>query len=438
MLGARVGELVVVGPYKLSGIVLNLEHKFCRIIIMGSQALVKAEDFVKLTGTIISIKVNDQFLGRAVDALGNIIDKESDIALTEKENCSVELKAPGILARQGVYESLETGILAVDSMVPIGHGQRELIIGDRQTGKTSIAIDTIINQGRVRFFSTAGKPTVCVYVAIGQKISDTVFLLELLRRKKALHYTVLVAAGAAESATLQFLAPYTGTAIAEYFMYKGHPVVIVYDDLSKQAVAYRQMSLLLRRPPGREAFPGDVFYLHSRLLERAAKLNESKYKGGSLTALPIVETQAGDVSAYVPTNVISITDGQIYLEAELFTKGVRPALNFGLSVSRVGSMAQCKAMKSVSGPLKLELAQYREVSAFTSFAADLDYNTVMTIKKGIYLTELLKQERFNFVTMKAQVLLVIAGVQGHIDSVPVKEIQSFRRALISGVERNSS
>ena len=425
----KVGGVVSIGEHKILGTVLNLEKNFSRVLLSGGDSLISTGDVVLIYSMISSIKVNYDCLGRVFDPLGNAIDGLPSIH-TILDDCPIEAKGPGILDRQPIYESLETGILAVDSMVPVGHGQRELIIGDRQTGKTSLAFDTIVNQGKAAFKNSLGLSTVCVYVSVGNRVSEAGFLLSLLKKHKALSYTAMIVSGASSSANLQYIAPYAGTALAEWFVRKGHPVVIAYDDLTKHAVAYRQLALLLRRPPGREAFPGDVFYLHARLLERSAKLAEIKFGGGSLTALPIVETQVGDVSAYIPTNVISITDGQIYLEAELFARGIRPAINFGLSVSRVGTAAQCKAMRSVSGNLKLELAQFREASKFSAFAADLDDTTKLVLHRGACLTQLLKQNLFDSIDMKSQVMFVMAGVQGHLDILPVIEITQFKKDLM--------
>ena len=401
------------------GIALNLESDNVGVVLMGQGREILEGGSVKATGKIAQIMVGDDFLGRVVDGLGRAIDGKGDIKGSESR--LIESMAPGIISRKSVCEPIQTGITAIDSMIPIGRGQRELIIGDRQTGKTSVAIDTIINQKEEK--------VVCVYVAVGQKASTVASIVTTLQERGALDYTVIVSASADDPATLQYIAPYTGAAIAEYFMYKGQATLIIYDDLSKQASAYREMSLLLRRPPGREAFPGDVFYLHSRLLERAAKLSDA-LGGGSMTALPVIETQAGDVSAYIPTNVISITDGQIFLETELFNQGIRPAINVGLSVSRVGSSAQTKAMKKVSGSMKLELAQYREMAAFAQFGSDLDASTQKLLNRGSKLTELLKQKQYSPMTVAEQVVSVFCGVKGYLDDVDLKDIASFEAKII--------
>ncbi len=396
------------------GIALNLEDDNVGIVLMGDGREIQEGSRVKATGRIAQIPVGDALIGRVVDALGRPIDGKGDIASTESR--LIESPAPGIIARRSVHEPMQTGITAIDAMIPIGRGQRELIIGDRQTGKTAIAIDTIINQ--------KSEDVVCVYVAVGQKASSVANIIEVLREAGALDYTVVVAANASDPATLQYLAPYCGAAIAEYFMYKGKATLIIYDDLTKQAQAYRQMSLLLRRPPGREAYPGDVFYCHSRLLERAAKLSDA-LGGGSMTALPVIETQAGDVSAYIPTNVISITDGQIFLSTDLFNSGLRPAINVGISVSRVGSAAQTKAIKKIAGTLKLELAQFDELAAFAQFASDLDKATQNQLARGQRLRELLKQPQFSPLILAEQVAVVYAGVKGLIDEVPVDKVVTF-------------
>ena len=396
------------------GIALNLESKNIGAVMMGQGTNVQEGSIVRATGKIAQIPVGDQFLGRIVDALARPIDGQG--SLESQETRLLESPAPGIIARKSVFESLETGLVAIDSMIPIGRGQRELIIGDRQTGKTAIAVDTILNQ--------KGKSVYCVYVAIGQKASSIAQVVSTLKKQGALDYTIIVAATADAPATLQYLAPYTGATLAEYFMYKGQHTLVIYDDLSKQAQAYREMSLLLRRPPGREAFPGDVFYLHSRLLERAAKLND-QMGGGSMTALPIVETQEGDVSAYIPTNVISITDGQIFLSADIFNSGIRPAINVGISVSRVGSAAQAKAMKKVAGQLKLELAQFAELEAFSQFSSDLDQTTQNQLARGQRLRELLKQPQASPLSLAEQVATIYAGTNGYLDDIPVEQVRPY-------------
>lgn len=411
---------------------LNLEADNVGVVIFGNDRLIKEGDLVKRTGNIVSVPTGEALLGRVVDALGNPIDGKGPLKGAELRRVSV--KAPGIIPRQSVREPMQTGIKAIDSMVPIGRGQRELIIGDRQTGKTAIALDTILNQ---KTWNDSGKDEskklYCVYVAIGQKRSTVAQFVQTLEQNDSLRYSIVVAATASEAAPLQYLAPYSGCAMGEYFRDNGKHALIIYDDLSKQAVAYRQMSLLLRRPPGREAYPGDVFYLHSRLLERAAKMNTAN-GGGSLTALPVIETQGGDVSAYIPTNVISITDGQIFLETELFFKGIRPAINVGLSVSRVGSAAQIKAMKQVAGSLKLFLAQYREVAAFAQFGSDLDASTQFLLNRGARLTELLKQPQYSPYPVEHQVLVIFAGVNGFLDKIDVKKVVSFEQQLIPHVQ----
>ena len=396
------------------GIALNLESKNIGAVMMGQGTNVQEGSIVRATGKIAQIPVGDQFLGRIVDALARPIDGQG--SLESQETRLLESPAPGIIARKSVFESLETGLVAIDSMIPIGRGQRELIIGDRQTGKTAIAVDTILNQ--------KGKSVYCVYVAIGQKASSIAQVVSTLKKQGAMDYTIIVAATADAPATLQYLAPYTGATLAEYFMYKGQHTLVIYDDLSKQAQAYREMSLLLRRPPGREAFPGDVFYLHSRLLERAAKLND-QMGGGSMTALPIVETQEGDVSAYIPTNVISITDGQIFLSADIFNSGIRPAINVGISVSRVGSAAQAKAMKKVAGQLKLELAQFAELEAFSQFSSDLDQTTQNQLARGQRLRELLKQPQASPLSLAEQVATIYAGTNGYLDDIPVEQVRPY-------------
>ncbi len=405
---------------------LNLEPDNVGIVIFGDDRLIKEGDSVKRTGNIVDVPTGAGLLGRVIDALGNPIDGKGP--LTNVTRTRVSVKAPGIIPRQSVREPMQTGIKSIDSMVPIGRGQRELIIGDRQTGKTAVALDTIINQKKWNNSDDPKKKLFCVYVAIGQKRSTVAQFVQTLEKYDALKYSIIVAATASEAAPLQYLAPYTGCAVGEYFRDNGQHSLIIYDDLSKQAVAYRQMSLLLRRPPGREAYPGDVFYLHSRLLERAAKMND-KCGGGSMTALPIIETQGGDVSAYIPTNVISITDGQIFLEAELFFKGIRPAINVGLSVSRVGSAAQIKAMKQVAGSLKLFLAQYREVAAFAQFGSDLDASTQFILNRGARLTELLKQSQYDPIPIEQQVVTIFAGVNGFLDKIDVKRVVEFEAKL---------
>jgi F-type H+-transporting ATPase subunit alpha len=410
------------------GMALNLEADNVGVVIFGSDAEIREGSTAKRTGTIVDVPIGKALLGRVVDALGNPIDGKGPIETTERRR--VEVKAPGIIPRKSVHEPVQTGLKALDALVPIGRGQRELIIGDRQTGKTAVALDTFINQKNINAAGKESEKLYCIYVAIGQKRSTVAQIVRALEENGAMEYTIVVAATASEPAPLQFLAPYTGCAMGEYFRDNGMHAVIVYDDLSKQAVAYRQMSLLLRRPPGREAYPGDVFYLHSRLLERAAKMNEDN-GGGSLTALPIIETQAGDVSAYIPTNVISITDGQIFLETDLFYQGVRPAINVGLSVSRVGSAAQTKAMKKVAGSIKLELAQYREMAAFAQFGSDLDASTQKLLARGARLTELLKQPQYQPMPIEEQVASIYAGTQGFLDSVGTKDVVRYEAAMLS-------
>jgi F-type H+-transporting ATPase subunit alpha len=421
------GELVEFPSAGLRGMALNLETDNVGVVIFGEDREIREGDTVSRTGRIVDVPVGLGLLGRVVDALGNPIDGKGPIASTERR--PVEVKAPGIIPRKSVHEPVQTGIKAIDSLIPIGRGQRELIIGDRQTGKTAVIIDTIINQKTVNAGDDESKKLYCIYVAVGQKRSTVAQLVRTLEENGALEYSIVVAATASEAAPLQFLAPYTGATIGEYFRDSARHAVIFYDDLSKQAVAYRQMSLLLRRPPGREAYPGDVFYLHSRLLERAAKLNDA-LGAGSLTALPVIETQAGDVSAYIPTNVISITDGQIFLETELFFKGIRPAVNVGISVSRVGSAAQIKAMKQVAGRIKLELAQYREMASFAQFASDLDASTQKLLARGARLTELLKQPQFHPVPVEEQVVAIFAGTRGYLDGVAVGRIGTFESQLL--------
>eukprot|EP00088_Acartia_fossae_P045249 TRINITY_DN485_c0_g1_i5.p1 TRINITY_DN485_c0_g1~~TRINITY_DN485_c0_g1_i5.p1 ORF type:complete len:582 (-),score=214.52 TRINITY_DN485_c0_g1_i5:480-2144(-) len=414
----------------LKGMALNLEPDNVGVVVFGNDKLIKEGDVVKRTGAIVDVPVGTQLLGRVVDALGQPIDGKGPLGTNEKFR--VGLKAPGIIPRQSVKEPMQTGIKAVDSLVPIGRGQRELIIGDRQTGKTAVAIDTIINQKRFNDGDDAKTKLYCIYVAVGQKRSTVAQIVKRLTDADAMKYSVVVSATASDAAPLQYLAPYSGCAMGEYFRDNGMHAVIIYDDLSKQAVAYRQMSLLLRRPPGREAYPGDVFYLHSRLLERAAKMSDAM-GGGSLTALPVIETQAGDVSAYIPTNVISITDGQIFLETELFYKGIRPAINVGLSVSRVGSAAQTKSMKQVSGSMKLELAQYREVAAFAQFGSDLDAATQQLLNRGVRLTELLKQGQYVPMPIEEQVAVIYCGVRGFLDKLDPAKITEFEKAFLEHI-----
>ena len=409
------------------GIALNLEDDNVGAVLMGEALGVQEGSNVKSTGKIASVPVGEAMKGRVVNPLGQPIDGKGEIPTSD--NRLIEEMAPGIIKRRSVHEPMQTGITSIDAMIPVGRGQRELIIGDRQTGKTAIAIDTIINQ--------KGQDVVCVYVAIGQKSASVANVVEVLREKGALEYTVVVCAGASEAAALQYLAPYTGAAIAEHFMYQGKATLVIYDDLTKQAQAYRQMSLLLRRPPGREAYPGDVFYCHSRLLERAAKLSDDM-GGGSMTALPIIETQAGDVSAYIPTNVISITDGQIFLSADLFNSGLRPAINVGISVSRVGGAAQTKAIKKIAGTLKLELAQFDELAAFSQFASDLDEATQQQLERGKRLRELLKQAQFSPLNLAEQVAVVYAGVKGLIDEVPVEDVTKFAAELREYLKLNKT
>jgi len=417
-------------PGGVQGMALNLEADNVGIVIFGDDRAIGEGDTVKRTGTIVDVPVGKGLLGRVVDALGNPIDGKGPIEGAERSR--VEVKAPGIIPRKSVHEPMQSGLKAIDALVPVGRGQRELIIGDRQTGKTAVAIDTFINQRAVNAGDDESKKLYCVYVAVGQKRSTVAQIVKTLEENGALEYSIVVAATASEPAPLQFLAPYTGCTIGEYFRDNGMHAVIVYDDLSKQAVAYRQMSLLLRRPPGREAYPGDVFYLHSRLLERAAKMNEDN-GSGSLTALPIIETQAGDVSAYIPTNVISITDGQIFLETDLFYQGIRPAINVGLSVSRVGSAAQIKAMKQVAGSIKLELAQYREMAAFAQFGSDLDASTQQLLNRGQRLTELLKQAQYSPMAVEEQVVSIFAGVRGYLDKIKVTDVTRFEELLLTEV-----
>jgi F-type H+-transporting ATPase subunit alpha len=428
----QAGEMVEF-PGGMRGMALNLETDSVGIVLFGEDRAVKEGDMVKRTGTIVDVPVGEALLGRVVDALGNPIDGKGPIK-TDKRGL-VETKAPGIVYRKSVHEPVQTGIKSIDTLIPIGRGQRELIIGDRQTGKTAIAIDTILNQKPAHSGSNDKEKLFCIYVCIGQKRSTVAQVVKTLEESGALEYTIVVAATASEAAPLQFLAPYTGCAMGEYFRDSGRHALIIYDDLSKQAVAYRQMSLLLRRPPGREAYPGDVFYIHSRLLERAAKMSDDQ-GAGSLTALPVIETQAGDVSAYIPTNVISITDGQIFLETGLFYKGVRPAVNVGLSVSRVGSSAQKKAMKQVAGSIKLELAQYREMEAFAQFGSDLDASTQKLLARGQRLTELLKQPQYAPLQMEEQVCVIYAGVKGYLDDLAVDKIGEFEQNLLRELRTN--
>jgi F-type H+/Na+-transporting ATPase subunit alpha len=417
----------------IKGMALNLEADNVGAVIFGSDAEIKEGDVVKRTGTIVDVPVGKELLGRVVDGLGNPIDGKGPLKTTLRSR--VEVKAPGIIPRQSVNEPVQTGLKALDALVPVGRGQRELIIGDRQTGKTAVAIDTFINQKGVNAGKDESKKLYCIYVAIGQKRSTVAQIVRALEEQGAMEYSIVVAATASEPAPLQYLAPYTGVTMGEYFRDNGMHAVIVFDDLSKQAVAYRQMSLLLRRPPGREAYPGDVFYLHSRLLERAAKMSDAN-GGGSLTALPIIETQAGDVSAYIPTNVISITDGQIFLETDLFYQGVRPAINVGLSVSRVGSAAQTKAMKKVSGSIKLELAQYREMAAFAQFGSDLDASTQKLLNRGARLTELLKQKQYSPLPFEEQTCSIFAGTNGYLDGIPASDVTRYEEAMLADLRAN--
>jgi len=412
-------------PSGVFGVALNLEEDSVGVVMLGEWTRIKEGDTVKSTGRVLSVPVSEKFIGRVVNPLGEPVDGRGDIKA--KEFYPLEKIAPGVIARESVRTPVQTGIKAIDSMIPIGRGQRELIIGDRQTGKTALALDTIINQGKESARGTrqiGHNPMICIYVAIGQKKSKVAKIVKIFEKYGAMDYTIVVLASASDPASFQYIAPYAGCALGEYFMDQGKDVLVIYDDLSKHAVAYRQVSLLLKRPPGREAYPGDVFYLHSRLLERAAKLNKD-LGGGSLTALPIIETQAGDLSAYIPTNVISITDGQIFLESDLFYKGVRPALNVGLSVSRVGSVAQVKAMKQVAGKLRLELAQFRELEAFAQFGSDLDETTRKQLELGKRLTEILKQPQFKPVPVENQVAILWAAVNGFLDDVPVAEVQAW-------------
>ena len=430
----QAGEMVLFGD-GTKGMALNLEDDNVGVVLFGSDSNIKEGDTVKRTNAIVDVPVGKELLGRVVDALGNPIDGKGNISSETRSR--IEVKAPGIIPRKSVSEPMQTGLKAIDSLIPIGRGQRELIIGDRQTGKTAVAIDTIINQKTINESNDESKKLYCIYVGIGQKRSSIAQTVKTLEDTGAMEYTTVVAATASEAAPLQFLAPYTGCSMGEYFRDNGMHALIIYDDLSKQAVAYRQMSLLLRRPPGREAFPGDVFYLHSRLLERAAKMNDEN-GGGSLTALPIIETQANDVSAFIPTNVISITDGQIFLETELFNQGIMPAVNVGLSVSRVGSAAQTKAMKKVAGSIKLELAQYREMAAFAQFGSDLDVSTQKLLNRGSKLTELLKQNQYSPMAIAEQVVSIFSGVNGYLDDLDLNKISDFVKDLFELIKSSHS
>jgi proton translocating ATP synthase F1 alpha subunit len=431
----QAGEMVEFSS-GLRGMALNLENDNVGVVVFGNDRAIKEGDTVKRTGAIIDIAVGDGMLGRVVDGLGDPVDGKGPIT-GDVSRQRIEVKAPGIIARQSVHEPMESGLKAIDSLVPVGRGQRELIIGDRQTGKTAVAIDTIINQKAVNATGDKATSLYCIYVAVGQKRSTVAQLMKTLIDSDAMSYTTIVAATASDAAPLQFLAPYSGCAIGEYFRDNGMHALIIFDDLSKQAVAYRQMSLLLRRPPGREAYPGDVFYLHSRLLERASKMS-NEMLAGSMTALPVIETQAGDVAAYIPTNVISITDGQIFLESELFYRGIRPAINVGLSVSRVGSAAQRKAMKQVAGTLKLELAQYREVAAFAQFGSDLDAATQHLLNRGARLTELLKQNQYVPMPFQDQVVCIYAGTRGYLDKLAISDVTPFQEKLLAYTKSNSA
>src|SRR3954453_14230288 len=422
------GEMVEFPGAGMRGMALNLEADNVGVVIFGDDKQIREGDTVSRTGSIVDVPVGNALLGRVVDGLGNPIDGKGPIATTERSR--VEVKAPGIIPRKSVHEPMQTGLKAIDALIPIGRGQRELIIGDRQTGKTAVIIDTIINQKGINASGDTSKALICIYVAIGQKRSTVAQLVRTLEEQGAMQYSIVVAATASDPAPMQFLAPYTGCTMGEFFRDNCRHAVIFYDDLSKQAVAYRQVALLLRRPPGREAYPGDVFYLHSRLLERAAKMNDAE-GAGSLTALPVIETQANDVSAYIPTNVISITDGQIFLETDLFFQGIRPAVNVGLSVSRVGSSAQTKATKKVAGRIKLELAQYREMAAFAQFGSDLDASTQRLLNRGSRLTELLKQPQFAPLKMEEQVCVILAGTNGYLDKLPLNKVASFEEGLLS-------
>ena len=425
------GELVEFPGAGVKGMALNLETDNVGIVIFGDDTRIREGDTVTRTRDIVDVPVGRGLLGRVVDGLGNPIDGKGP--LTDVKRTRVEVKAPGIIPRKSVHEPMQTGLKAIDALIPIGRGQRELVIGDRQTGKTAVLIDAIINQKAINAGTDEGAKLYCIYVAIGQKRSTVAQLVRTLEENGAMEYSIIVAATASDPAPMQFLAPYTGCAMGEFFRDNGMHAMICYDDLSKQAVAYRQMSLLLRRPPGREAYPGDVFYLHSRLLERAAKMSDA-FGNGSLTALPVIETQAGDVSAYIPTNVISITDGQIFLETELFFRGIRPAVNVGLSVSRVGSSAQIKAMKKVAGSIKLELAQYREMAAFAQFASDLDASTQQLLARGARLTELLKQPQYQPMPVEEQVVSIYAGTKGYLDAIPVGKVGEFERRLLADLK----
>ncbi|GAA0382971.1 F0F1 ATP synthase subunit alpha [Brevundimonas terrae] len=431
----QAGEMVEFTKAGVKGMALNLERDNVGIVIFGTDAEIAEGDDVRRLGEIVDVPVGKGLLGRVVNPLGEPIDGKGPIEFTERRR--VDVKAPGIIPRKSVHEPMQTGMKSIDTLIPIGRGQRELIIGDRQVGKTAVAVDTILNQKAVNKTDDESAKLYCIYVAIGQKRSTVAQIVKTLEESGALEYTIVVAATASEPAPLQFLAPFAGTAMGEFFRDNGMHGLIVYDDLSKQAVAYRQMSLLLRRPPGREAYPGDVFYLHSRLLERSAKLN-SDYGSGSLTALPIIETQANDVSAYIPTNVISITDGQIFLESDLFYQGIRPAVNVGISVSRVGSSAQTKAMKKVAGPIKGELAQYREMAAFAKFGSDLDVSTQKLLARGARLTELLKQPQYSPLSMEEQVVSVYAGTRGYLDGINVADVGRFEKELLARVHANNA
>ena len=431
----QAGEMVEF-PGGIRGMTLNLEEDNVGVVIFGDDRNIKEGDTVKRTGDIVDVPVGKVLLGRVVDALGDPIDGKGPIDASERS--LIEVKAPGIISRKSVHEPMQTGLKAIDSLIPIGRGQRELIIGDRQTGKTAIIVDTILNQKKVNDAAADDSEKLyCIYVAVGQKRSSVAQLVKVLEENSAMEYSIVVAATASEPAPMQFLAPYTGCTMGEYFRDNGMHAVIFYDDLTKQAVSYRQMSLLLRRPPGREAYPGDVFYLHSRLLERAAKMNDDN-GAGSLTALPVIETQANDVSAYIPTNVISITDGQIFLETDLFYKGIRPAVNVGLSVSRVGSAAQVKAMKQVAGSIKLELAQYREMEAFAQFASDLDASTQQLLARGARLTEVLKQGQFSPYAMEEQVVSLFCGVNGYLDGIEVKDVVRYEQAMLDSIREKGA